>query len=245
MAGIRTVFLPSPANPLVALRIFFQVGAVDDPAGKEGLALLTADDAGQGRQQGAHATPSVLDALYPLAAQIRVYGDKESIVFEGTVHRDNLARFADLLADQVLTPRFADDDFTRNRQDALDYITKTLRGNDDEDLGKQAMATMMYRRPSLRPAVAGDGRGPERHHARGRAQAVRVALRARSPGGRRRGRLSRRLRGGVREALRRAARQGAAAAASCRRRPCRKPNQLIVVEKDARAHAISIGRPIT
>ena len=86
----------------------------------------------------------VLDALYPLAAQIRVYGDKESIVFEGTVHRDNLAKFADLLAEQILTPRFAEDDFTRNRQDALDYVTKTLRGNDDEDLGKQAMATVLY-----------------------------------------------------------------------------------------------------
>ena len=75
---------------------------------------------------------------------IRVYGDEESIVFEGTVHRDNLARFADLLADQVLTPRFADEDFTRNRQDALDYITKTLRGNNDEDLSKQAMATILF-----------------------------------------------------------------------------------------------------
>ena len=86
----------------------------------------------------------MLDALYPLAARIQVYGDKESIVFEGTVHRDNLAKFADLLADQVLAPRFADDDFTRNRQDALDYVTKTLRGNDDEDLGKQAMATILF-----------------------------------------------------------------------------------------------------
>ena len=38
VAGIRTVFLPSPANPLVALRVFFQVGSVDDPKGKEGLA---------------------------------------------------------------------------------------------------------------------------------------------------------------------------------------------------------------
>ena len=67
----------------------------------------------------------LLDALYPLAASIRVYGDKESTVFEGTVHRDNLPKFADLLAEQFLAPRFADDDFGRNRQDALDYVTKT------------------------------------------------------------------------------------------------------------------------
>ena len=29
-SGIRTVFLPSPSSPLVALRVFFQVGSVDD-----------------------------------------------------------------------------------------------------------------------------------------------------------------------------------------------------------------------
>jgi len=144
VAGIRTVFLPSPANSLVALRLVFQVGAVDDPAGKEGLAHLTAAMLGKGGSKG-RTYAELLDALYPLAAQIHVYGDKETIVFEGTVHHDNLARFADLLAEQVLTPRFADDDFARNRQDALDYVAKTLRGNADEDLGKQAMATVLFR----------------------------------------------------------------------------------------------------
>ena len=140
----RTVFLPSPANPLVAIRIFFQVGAVDDPKGRQGLASLTAEMVGQGGTK-ARTYAEVLDALYPLAANIRVYGDKESVVFEGMVHRDNLTAFADLIADQILTPRFAEDDFARNKQDALDYITKTLRGNADEELGKQAMATVLYR----------------------------------------------------------------------------------------------------
>lgn len=141
--GPRTVFIPSPNNPLVAIRLFFQVGSVDDPAGKEGLAALTSDVMGQGgTKQRTYA--EVLDALYPLAAHIRVIGDVESIVFEGTVHRDNLQAFADLLAEQILQPRFSDDDFSRNRQNAIDYLTKTLRGNDDEELGKQALASLMY-----------------------------------------------------------------------------------------------------
>jgi zinc protease len=141
---VRTVFLPSANNPLCAIRIYFQLGAVDDPKGKEGLANLTADVVGQGGTQ-ARTYAEVLDALYPIAGNIRVYGDKESIVFAGMVHRDNLAKLADLMAEQILTPRFAQDDFTRNRQDALDYVTKTLRGNADEDLGKQAMATVLYK----------------------------------------------------------------------------------------------------
>ncbi len=143
VGGVRTVFIPSPQSPLCAIRLVFQIGSVDDPAGKEGLASLTADMIGRGGSKG-RTYAELLDALYPLAAEIRVYSDKESVVFEGTVHRDNLARFADLLADQLLAPRFADDDFTRNKEDALDYITKTLRGNADEELGKQALATVLY-----------------------------------------------------------------------------------------------------
>jgi len=139
----RTVSVPSPNNPLVALRVFFHVGSADDPSGKEGLAALTSDVVGQGGTRQ-HTYAEVLDALYPLAARIQVVGDVESIVFEGTVHRDNLAAYADLLAAQILEPRFAEDDFTRHRQNALDYVTKTLRGNDDEELGKHAFRDVMY-----------------------------------------------------------------------------------------------------
>ena len=141
--GPRTVKLPSPDNPLVAIRLLFQVGAADDPAGKPGLAALTAAMLGSaGTQRRSWA--QVLDALYPMAADIQTYGDKDAFVFEGTVHRDNLAAFADLLAEQILTPRFASEDFTRHRQDAIDFISKTLRGNDDEDLGKQVLAALMF-----------------------------------------------------------------------------------------------------
>ena len=236
------MFLPSPANPLVALRIFFQVGAVDDPEGKQGLASLTAEMLGKGGSK-ARTYADVLDALYPLAAQIRVYGDKESIVFEGTVHRDNLARFADLLADQVLTPRFADDDFTRNRQDALDYITKTLRGNNDEDLSKQAMATILfYNHPYGTPShgtVAGlnaitleDVRTLYASHFTRDRLIVGVA------GG---------YPDGFAEAfVKRFAALPAKSPPLAKLPPLPRPkrNRLIVVEKDTRAYAISIGRAL-
>jgi zinc protease len=105
-AGARTVLLPSPANPLVAVRLYFDVGADDDPKGKEGLASLTAAMLGEGGTKE-RTYAEVLDALYPMAARIRYYGDKDSVVFEGTVHRDNLAAFAELLAAQILEPRFS------------------------------------------------------------------------------------------------------------------------------------------
>ena len=141
---MRIVRLPSPKSPLVTLRLVFQVGAADDQPGKEGLANLTAAMLGESGTLK-RTWSEVLDALYPIAAEIQYYGDKDTFVFTGTVHRDNLDAFASLLAEQILTPRFSVEDFTRLRQDALDTITKTLRGNDDEDLGKEAMATLLYR----------------------------------------------------------------------------------------------------
>ncbi len=140
---IRVVKLPSPGSPLITIRLVFQVGAADDEPGKEGLADLTSAMLGEGGTLE-RTRAQVLDALYPMAASIQAYGDKDTMVFVGTVHRDNLDRFADLLADQVLQPRFSEDDFARLRQDALDAIRKTLRGNDDEELGKEALATLMY-----------------------------------------------------------------------------------------------------
>jgi zinc protease len=143
LAPIRIVRLPSPTSPLVTIRVVFQVGASDDLPGKEGLANLTATMLGEGGTVK-RTWSEVLEALYPMAAEIHCYGDKDTFVFTGTVHRDNLEAFAELLAQQILTPRFSVEDFTRIKQDAHDAISKTLRGNDDENLGKQALATVMY-----------------------------------------------------------------------------------------------------
>jgi zinc protease len=244
IAGIRTLFLQSPASPLVALRVFFQVGAVDDPDGKQGLALLTAEMLGKGGSK-ARTYAELLDALYPLAAEIRVYGDKESIVFEGTVHRDNLAKFADLLAEQILSPRFSDDDFTRNRQDALDYVTKTLRGNADEDLGKQAMATVLFAHGGHPYAT------PSKGTVAGLNAITLDDVRKLYASHFARDRLVVGVAGGYPDGFPEAfARRFATLPAKSPPLPKLPPvpvpkhNQVIIVEKDARANAISIGRPI-
>ena len=140
---IRIVRLPSPTSPLVTIRLVFQVGAADDSPGKEGIANLTAAMLGEASTVK-RTWSEVLDALYPMAAEIHCYGDKDAFVFTGTVHRDNQEAFADLLAQQIVTPRFSVEDFARLKRDAHDAIAKTLRGNDDENLGKQALATLLY-----------------------------------------------------------------------------------------------------
>jgi zinc protease len=238
----RTVFLPSATNPLVAIRLYFDVGAADDPPGKEGLATLTAAMLGEGGTR-ARTYAEVLDALYPMAARIRTYGDKDAVVFEGTVHRDNLAAFADLLAAQVLEPRFSPEDFTRNRQDALDHLTKTLRGNDDESLGKEAFSGLLYRgHPYQHPTsgtVAGLGaislddvkRFYADHFTRDRLV---VGLAGGYPEGFTRSFTARF------DALPARGRPRTALPAV----PTRRGSELLLVEKAARANAISLGHPL-
>ncbi|HEX8200029.1 MAG TPA: insulinase family protein, partial [Isosphaeraceae bacterium] len=143
-AGAPAVtYLPSPTSPLVALRVVLHVGAQDDPAGKEGLAALTAALIAQGGTREL-TYEQVLERFYPMAAALEGDCRKEVTVFAGVVHRDNLAAYERLVAQMIAAPRFAPEDFERLRNEALDYLTKTLRGGNDEELGKWALQLALY-----------------------------------------------------------------------------------------------------
>ncbi len=239
----QIVFQPSPDSPLVALRIFFQVGSADDPPGKEGLAALTAAMLGEGGTH-AHAWSEVLELLYPMAASINSYGDRDSMVFEGMVHGDNLDRYADLLAAQILTPRFDPADFSRHRQDAIDHLTNTLRGNDDEALGKEALQTLLYPgHPYGRPA-AGTVKGLNAITLDDCKKFYASAFT--------RDRLILGVSGGATAKFAAAfsARFDALPARGTARAtlpaaPSRQGPQVVVIEKDCRANAISLGHPLS
>jgi zinc protease len=147
------VLLQVDKDPLVAFRLVFGAGSVHDPAGKEGLASLTADviDEGGTRQL---TYKQLLDALYPTAASISVRADKEATTVSGTVHRDKLDAYYAILRQVLLEPRFDPADFERLKQDHLNYLQNVLRATDDENLGKEALAAVMYPgHPYGRPTV--------------------------------------------------------------------------------------------
>jgi zinc protease len=132
------VLLPVPSDPVVSIKVAFRVGAEDDPAGKEGLAALTAQLMAEGATQK-HPYPEILSLLYPMAASYGVRVDKELTTFNGRVHKDNLAAYTALLLDAIREPAFDDADFQRLKQRARDYIEKTLRYSSDEELGKAVL----------------------------------------------------------------------------------------------------------
>jgi zinc protease len=141
---IRTVLLPNPESPFVSFRLVFDFGTIHDPAGKEGLAALTAAVVSEGGTKKL-SYPELLDRLYPLAASIGVSVDKEVAVLAGTVHRDNLDAYYDLFRQVLLEPRFDPSDFERLKADQRNALTTVLRAADDENLGKEVLNAALHR----------------------------------------------------------------------------------------------------
>jgi zinc protease len=137
------VALPSPSSPLVAIRLLFRVGSIDDPPGKEGLASLTALMVAQA-STAKRPYSQLLEDLYPLAAEIDSNTDREVTVFSGTVARAALDTYTGLLEEALLSPAFSDSDFRRNRQQLLSYLTDTLRSANDELLGLEALQQRIF-----------------------------------------------------------------------------------------------------
>jgi zinc protease len=142
--AVSATFLSSPASPLVAFRVVLRAGSQDDPPGKEGLAALTASMVAEGGSMS-RTYSEILAAFYPMAATLGGSCHKEMTVFSGLVHRDNLPAYAPLVTEMIAAPRFAADDFERLRNEAIDYVTKHLRGNDDEALGKWTLQVELYK----------------------------------------------------------------------------------------------------
>ncbi len=134
----------SPSNPMVAFRFVLGAGSQSDPLGKEGLAALTAAMVAEGGTRSL-TFDQLLEAFYPMAASLSGACRKEVTVFSGVVHKDNFRAYIPLATEMITQPRFDREDFERLRNEALDYVTKSLRGNNDEELGKWTLQVELYK----------------------------------------------------------------------------------------------------
>jgi zinc protease len=140
---VKTVLLPSDKTPFVSLRFLFATGSVDDPPGKEGLAAMTGSLLAEGGTR-ALTYEQLLHALYPMAAGVGVQVDREVTVVHGTVHRDHLDRFYELVRQVVCEPRFDAKEFERLKQDQRNALVAGLRAVDDEGFGIESLASLLY-----------------------------------------------------------------------------------------------------
>ncbi|MDO8539284.1 MAG: pitrilysin family protein [Opitutaceae bacterium] len=125
-------------DPTISFRLWFKVGAQDDPPGKEGLAALTAAMLTDAATQK-NSYEQILDQLFPLASSFHASTSMEMTVIHGRTHRDNLADFYPLLVDAVVAPAFKPEDLERLRSRTLNMLENTLRFSSDEELGKAVL----------------------------------------------------------------------------------------------------------
>ncbi len=139
----RVVQLPGK-SPLVTLRFVFTTGSAADPADKPGVAHLTGELLGGGGTKDL-TYKQIVDAMYPMATSVEVYSDKEMTTFVGETHVDNLNKFYGLMRDMILHPGWRAADFERVRDDSVNALRVSLRGNNDEELGKEELYSVIYR----------------------------------------------------------------------------------------------------
>lgn len=146
-------------SPLVTFRILFMTGSASDPKGKEGVAALTAALLAKGGSKRM-SYEQITNAFYPMATNFGWQIDKEMTVFSGTTHLDNLNSYYSLISQMLLEPGFRQEDFTRLKTDAINFLKVSLREANDEELTKEQLYNTIY---------AGHNYG---HHNMGRLSAL-------------------------------------------------------------------------
>jgi zinc protease len=139
----RTIALPEANSPFIAFNVWIKSGAAADPKGKEGLASITAAMISGGATTQ-DKLETILEKLYPLAAGYSSSVDKEMTNVTGRVHKDNLEAFYALFRNALLSPAFADADFTRIKAQRLNVLERARRYSRDEELSKSLLYWMAY-----------------------------------------------------------------------------------------------------
>jgi len=139
-----TQVITLPANsPLVTIKIVFRTGSASDPKSLPGLAALTASMLAEGGTKN-KTYKQIVDAFYPMATHVSSRVDKEMITFSGVTHIDNLEAFYGIFREMLLEPGWREDDFQRLRDDQKNFLRVSLRGSNDEELGKEVLYNQIY-----------------------------------------------------------------------------------------------------
>ncbi|HEV2150236.1 MAG TPA: pitrilysin family protein, partial [Longimicrobiaceae bacterium] len=144
VVGERLIVNREPESPFIAFNVWVQSGSAHDPAGKEGLAALTASLLAGGSTTS-NSYEEIRSKLYPMATAYGSSTDKEMTVFRGVVHRDNLDAFYALLRDAVAAPAFREEDFERVKTQTVNFAERARRFSRDEELTKELLYREAYR----------------------------------------------------------------------------------------------------
>lgn len=126
--GLVWVFSEQRSVPLVAVNLLVKAGALRDPAGKEGLANLTAVLLTQGTKR--RSATQMAQEIDFLGAKLGAGGDEDFAMASLTVLKKDVGAGLDLLADAVLNPTFPQEELRRK----VAQLKATFENDEDEPM---------------------------------------------------------------------------------------------------------------
>jgi zinc protease len=122
--GMRVVIAEYRELPLVELYLIVGAGAAQDPAGKEGLAALTAGTLTRGTER--LSAPALARAIEALGGRIEAAAGTDGTIVSAEFLADDFATGVGLLREVMLEPAFAKDEVRRARDEQVAGIIADL-----------------------------------------------------------------------------------------------------------------------
>ncbi len=119
--GVRVFVVSDARQPLVSARLVLtSAGAVNDPAGRPGVANMTADLLTQGT--ASRTAQQIAEAIDFVGGSLSATADKDGTYLSVSVVKKDFALAIDLLSDILLHPAFKKEELDRRRQQALSNL---------------------------------------------------------------------------------------------------------------------------
>lgn len=148
--GLRVTIVPSTRLPLVDLRLVAHAGSVQDPAGREGVARLTAELMTQGA--GRRGAQEVAEAIEFVGGDLSAAAGTEQLTVSLEVLAKDLDTGLELFRDVVVSPAFSEEEFTRKREETLGQIASNK--SEPSVIADQAFARALWGvSPLAHPAI--------------------------------------------------------------------------------------------
>ena len=123
--GLRVIVASKPGLPLVSASLRMPAGAALDPQGKAGLAAMTADLVTRGT--ATRSASEIASQIESLGASIGAGAGVDATDLSISTRSDKAAQAFAIMADVVMHPVFAEEEFERAKQETLDGLMLSLR----------------------------------------------------------------------------------------------------------------------
>lgn len=138
--GMRVLVAPTDGLPLVSARLNFDAGSAHDPAGKPGVAAMTAALLTQGT--ATKSAPEIATAIEQLGANVGAGSGADFTNVYANAPKDVFGRALTLMADLVRHPAFAQAELERQQSQTLDGLRVAL--SQPGSIASQSVGRVIY-----------------------------------------------------------------------------------------------------